>query len=131
VISAGESREGGKMGWSIGFDTNWNRDIGYGVPAWCDHPKCSRLINRGLSFVCGGEPYGGEKGCGLNFCGKHLTAMKQLCNRCAVGSEPFPPKADHPEWVRWKLTDESWAEWRKTHPEFEKKAAGAAERRRG
>ena len=30
------------MGWSIGYDNNWNRDIGYGVPAFCDHPKCDK-----------------------------------------------------------------------------------------
>jgi len=50
------------MGWSIGFDSSWNRDIGYGVPAYCDHPKCSKKIDRGLSYVCGGEPYGGGGG---------------------------------------------------------------------
>ena len=44
------------MGWSIGFDTRWNRDIGYGVPAYCDHPGCNKEIDRGLSHVCGGEP---------------------------------------------------------------------------
>src|SRR4051812_7048849 len=27
------------MGWSIGYDSNWQRDIGYGVPAFCDHPQ--------------------------------------------------------------------------------------------
>jgi hypothetical protein len=57
------------MGWSIGFDTTWNRDIGYGVPAICDRPGCGEAIDRGLSFVCGGEPYGGEKGCGRRVVG--------------------------------------------------------------
>lgn len=42
------------MGWSIGFDSNWNRDIGYGVPAFCDHPGCTAEIDRGLAYVCGG-----------------------------------------------------------------------------
>ena len=56
------------MSWSIGFDSNWNRDIGYGVPAYCDNPKCNKEIDRGLSYVCGGEAFGGEKGCGLYFC---------------------------------------------------------------
>jgi len=52
------------MGWSIGFDSRWNRDIGYGVPAYCDHPKCNEEIDRGLAYVCCGEqPYGGEHGC--------------------------------------------------------------------
>lgn len=32
------------MGWSIGWDSTWQRDIGYGVPALCDHPNCSAVI---------------------------------------------------------------------------------------
>jgi hypothetical protein len=48
------------MGWSIGYDSKWKRDIGYGVPAPCDLPGCDKEIDRGLAFVCGTEPYGGE-----------------------------------------------------------------------
>lgn len=50
------------MGWSIGYDNNWKRDIGYGVPATCDHPDCNEEIDRGLAYVCGNEPRGGEDG---------------------------------------------------------------------
>jgi hypothetical protein len=103
------------MGWSIGFDSNWNRDIGYGVPATCDHPNCTSTIDRGLAYVCGGEPYGGERGCGLYFCGRHMTCSAfgpQLCDRCATRRKPFDAKPDHADWISWKLTDESWKEWR-------------------
>lgn len=62
----------GLMGWEIGYDHRWRRDIGYGVPAICDHPDCNEKIDRGLGSVCGGDPYGGEDGCGLFFCGEHL-----------------------------------------------------------
>lgn len=62
------------MSWAIGFDEKWQRDIGYGVPAYCDHPGCKAEIDRGLPYVCGGEPYGGSNGCGLYFCEKHLTS---------------------------------------------------------
>ena len=55
------------MGWSLGYDSNWNRDIGYGVPAYCDHPYCNEEIDRGLSYVCGDALYGGDRGCGLFF----------------------------------------------------------------
>ena len=24
------------MGWQVGYDSKWQRDIGYGVPAICD-----------------------------------------------------------------------------------------------
>lgn len=107
------------MNWAIGFDSHWQRDIGYGVPAYCDHPKCSVAIDRGLAFVCGGEAYGGDRGCGLYFCGAHLWLPGQLCNRCWHRRRmPYKPKADHPEWIKHKATDASWAEWRAEHPEF-------------
>jgi|SRR5581483_1120303 len=104
------------MSWSIGFDEHWQRDIGYGVPAFCDHPKCSKRIDRGLSYVCGGEPYGGEVGCGLYFCEEHLQGWRgehRVCARCAAYKRPYKhPKPDHPDWIKHKMTDESWAEWR-------------------
>jgi hypothetical protein len=110
------------MSWSIGYDTRWQRDIGYGVPAYCDHPKCTIEIDRGLSYVCGGEPYGGISGCGLYFCGDHRLFWddegNRICQRCSDGRKPFTPKPEHPDWIRHKLTDESWAEWRKENPEF-------------
>lgn len=121
------------MGWSIGWDNKWNRDIGYGVPAYCDHPECNEEIHRGLSYVCGGQPYGGERGCGLYFCSKHLhlhARLPQLCERCsprARNPEPFNPKPDHPTWVQWKLTDESWEEWRKENPNQVKQMSEARE----
>jgi len=110
------------MGWSIGYDSTWDRDIGYGVPAFCDHPDCDAPIDRGLAYVCGSEPYGGDRGCGLYFCDAHrphwvrppgeLRAVN-LCERCAPRRRrPFEPKPDTPEWIHHKLTDPSWAEWR-------------------
>jgi hypothetical protein len=103
------------MSWAIGFDEHWGRDIGYGVPAFCDHPRCREQIDRGLSHVCGGEPYGGEKGCGLYFCGVHLGS-DSLCSRCRNRKTAFAAKPDHPEWIRHKLTDESWRCWRVDNP---------------
>lgn len=103
------------MGWQIGFDDRWNRDIGYGVPATCDHPNCGAKIDRGLSYVCGGEPYGGERGCGLFFCPAHMhhhAKLPQLCLRCERRRGPYKPTPDRPEWLHHKATDPSWAEWR-------------------
>ena len=106
------------MGWSIGYDDRWKRDIGYGVPAQCDHPDCTREINRGLAHVCGSQPYGGDHGCGLYFCDHHLTIHEvdgefvQLCERCAKGEKPYEPSVDLPIWTHHKATDESWASWR-------------------
>ncbi|MDQ0035467.1 hypothetical protein J2W30_003235 [Variovorax boronicumulans] len=105
------------MSWSIGYDNNWKRDIGYGVPSICDHPGCTAEIHRGLSYVCGGEPYGGDDGCGLYFCTEHGGGS--LCMRCTgAGMAPFEKTLDTPEWINWKLTDESWADWRKENPEW-------------
>ncbi len=101
------------MGWSLGWDSRWNRDIGYGVPAYCDHPKCNAVIDRGLAYVCcEQQPYGGEHGCGLYFCEEHRD-HKGRCSRCArYDHNPYKPKPDHPDWVNFKATDSSWACWR-------------------
>ena len=113
------------MGWSVGFDSTWNRDIGYGVPAICDRPRCGAKIDRGLSYVCGSEPYGGEHGCGLYFCSADLCYRQPrgadrgiwVCPRCLRYKPPYKhPTPDTAEWLNWKLTDESWAEWRRENP---------------
>lgn len=109
------------MGWSLGYDTNWKRDVGYGVPAYCDQPGCTEEIHRGLAYVCGGHPFGGDRGCGLYFCGSHMYVGGregiQLCKRC-LACKPARVRIspEHPEWVKHKLTDESWAEWRTENP---------------
>lgn len=103
------------MSWAVGFDEKWQRDIGYGVPTICDFPNCNMRIDRGLSYVCGGEPYGGERGCGLYFCQKHLfmsVRLPQLCSRCLKKRKPFTPKPDLQSWLNHKETDESWSAWR-------------------
>ena len=109
------------MSWAIGYDSHWGRDIGYGVPAECDQPECEEKIDRGLAYVCGGQPYGGEDGCGLDFCDGHLyhrqrddaTLGPQLCEYCQAGEvTPFAAKPDLQEWTDHKATDPSWAEWR-------------------
>lgn len=115
------------MGWSIGFDSQWQRDIGYGVPAYCDYPRCNEKIDRGLDYVCcGAEPYGGD-GCGLYFCEKHhqhwLRQEGGACYRCANYKPPFTPKPEHPEWLQFKATDPSWATWRRIEKRKRKAAA--------
>jgi hypothetical protein len=104
------------MGWSIGYDATWKRDIGYGVPATCDHPGCGERIDRGLSYVCGNELYGGTRGCGLYFCEKHQHGRWQRCSRCHNSRAPYTPTPDVAEWINHKLTDESWARWRAESP---------------
>jgi hypothetical protein len=91
------------MGWSHGTDGNrpeGDRDIGYGVDAVCDHKECDVKIDRGLAFVCGGDPYGGDHGCGGFFCHEvpHLEyyvnkdddMSSQLCPECGKVWEQLP-----------------------------------------
>lgn len=106
------------MGYSIGYDRRWGRDIGYGVPATCDYPDCGEGIDRGLSYVCGGEPRGGVFGCGLYFCEYHLWVggehdHPQMCEACVDETPRFEPTPDIQEWIDHKMTDPSWAAWRK------------------
>lgn len=95
------------MGWAIGYDPTHQRDVGYGVPAWCDHPQCSNEIDRGLAYICGGDIGGGERGCGLFFCEEHREGSPQLCSRCRHRKKSFRPGKDHPKWLLWKLSDPS------------------------
>ncbi len=109
--------------WSIGYDERWNRDIGFDVPATCDHPECKKTINRGVEHVCGGEPYGGDTGCGLYFCEQHIQIKTldvdkeqiPLCSQCLSNKEPFAPKPDTDEWINYKQTSHYWAGWRTYH----------------
>jgi len=104
------------MSWAVGFDTHWNRWVGYGVPAWCDHPGCYEEIDRGLANVCCGEQmYGGEDGCDLYFCEKHHGWEDGKCDRCRKDLPPFKPSLDTDEWIEHMMTDPSWAEWRADH----------------
>lgn len=105
------------MGWAIGYDENWKRDVGYGVPSNCDHPGCAEQIDRGLGYICGSDVGGGDKGCGLFFCGKHMRATG-ICVRCSHNAEPFTPTPDTAEWIAHKLAHDSWAQWRSENPEW-------------
>ncbi len=108
------------MGWSVGFDDNWKRDIGYGVPAYCDHRGCNAEIHRGLSYVCcGQEPYGGEHGCGRYYCEKHQSGLWNDTEEFQLCDHDGEYKSfDHPDWIDWKLIDESWQQWRDENPEW-------------
>ena len=105
------------MGYQVGYDDNWRRWIGYGVPSICDHPDCDKEIDRGLAYVCGDDFYGGETGCGLFFCPKHKA--HRHCERCEDTEplEPFAPTPDTDEWVLFLLEDESWGQWRAENPD--------------
>lgn len=112
------------MGYSVGRNST-GRDIGYGVPAFCDSPSCKTEIDRGMDYLCG-DFQEEEKGCGLYFCSNHTFWNEKektfTCMRCLSGKDAYREKPDHPDWARWKLTDESWKKWRKENPDEVKKA---------
>lgn len=47
------------------------RGIGYAHEAQCDHPDCSKIIDRGMSYACGGEHGETEYSCEGYFCEGH------------------------------------------------------------
>lgn len=101
------------MSWAVGYDVRWERWVGYGVPAWCDHPGCYKRIDRGLANICcNQEPHGGDEGCGLFFCEEHHSYDNGKCERCARKMSPFQPSSDTDEWIEHMATHPSWAEWR-------------------
>lgn len=97
------------MGYCIGYDSANQRDVGYGVPATCEHPDCNAEIDRGMSYACGGGfP---EDGCGRYFCSAHGGG-----SACPHDGNAPPLKPDRPDWLFHKLTDPSWAKWRAENP---------------
>lgn len=118
----------------VGYSNRWQRDIGYGVLAYCDHPQCNLTIARSSEYACGETLDGGPHGCGLYFCLTHLNhshspdgtrdrrdsddnCLPRRCGRCIDGQAPFSPKDCHPLWANWKLIDDSWLAWRREHPD--------------
>lgn len=93
-------------------------DLGNDVPAVCTHPECNVIVHRGLVHLCGTDPAGAGQGCGLHFCGAHLSGPEQTCDRCANGDPPYDPKVDTPDFPEWRMTGQGWKEWREAHPEL-------------
>lgn len=62
------------MGWAHCGTDGLGREVGYGVPAECDHPGCGAAIDRGLAYCCGGMHFDTGNGCARYFCGEHLYA---------------------------------------------------------
>lgn len=130
------------MGYSV-YDQTINgqeRDAGYGVVAYCDHPGCFVTIDRGIGYACCDNP-SHTASCGGFYCEDHRYKYvyedeiedmdpEELARlglskgdtahdldgilRCT--HEPIESK-DHPVWAAHVATDETWAEWRSKCPE--------------
>lgn len=80
------------MGWGYDIDRN-GREVGYSIQATCDWPGCTKVIDRGLGYACGGDHDEGEAGCAGYYCGQHRQGYRRLtcgvsrtvevCNDCA------------------------------------------------
>ena len=110
------------MSWAIGYDDTWKRDIGYGVPAYCDYPGCEKKINRGLAYVCcEQQPYGGGNGCGRYFCPEHTMINYGPDDEdeepCCAHEDADHIAPEHPDWIRHKLTDITWHQWCLENPD--------------
>jgi hypothetical protein len=72
------------VGWAnCGVDAS-SRPIGYGVTAFCDHSGCSKEIDRGLAYACGGMHGDSEYSCEKYFCEDH---MGFIFIECIAGQE--------------------------------------------
>lgn len=77
------------MSWAYGI-TAKGTEAGYSVPDVCWHEGCTKEIDRGLAYVCGGEHDGGDHGCGGYFCSAHLAFSFRGCNEQEMSPQLCP-----------------------------------------
>lgn len=105
------------MGYAVGEGVFLGkfRWIGYGVPAYCDHPDCNVEIDRGMGYACNHE-------CGGYYCSRHRFLPEIMLNDnneveyCGCLHEHVQ-REEHPKWLAFILNEESWEKWRKENPE--------------
>lgn len=85
------------MGWARGILDS--REIGYSVEATCEHPfGCTKGIDRGLAYACGGVHGTAEGGCTRYVCIDHQypspDGAGHVCAGCAGLDESAAGVAD-------------------------------------
>ena len=82
------------MGWADCGNDSEGRPIGYAFEATCDHPGCTREIDRGLAYACGGMHGTDTYSCEKYFCEEHLIyaetpagEMILICEECSRAME--------------------------------------------
>lgn len=63
------------MGWADCGNDSKGRPIGYAFEAICDQPGCNTIIDRGLSYACGGMHGRNDFYCEKYFCEEHLNVI--------------------------------------------------------
>lgn len=120
------------------------RFAGYGVVAYCDHPQCNAVIDRGMDYACcGGIHFDGS--CGGFYCIEHETPVmhedeledldeeetQHILSSYGLTEVPtfdeygiaklcnHPPIEfkEHPDWIKHISTDKTWSKFRKEKPE--------------
>lgn len=129
------------MGYSIGYCKTHKRDIGYGVPAPCDHPECNEIIDRGMGYACC-EGFNHSANCKGYFCEEHrwnyvlqdelehmspeeLEALGLSADAQALDEDSgiircrhtIQPHKEAVVWLEYILNDESWEKFRTKFPE--------------
>lgn len=133
------------MSWAIGFSENQNRDVGYAVPAICDHPGCTAEIDRGIAYMCCEISPDHHATCGGFYCAYHresyiygdelddmdeseLEAHNIDKDSDAVAEaiddgdivkclhEPIEKGKENAAWLEHCLKDETWQDWRNENP---------------
>lgn len=79
------------MGWAHCGEDSTGREIGYAIEATCDHEGCTKKIDRGLSYACGGMHGDPDGSCEGYFCAEHRVYSEhaaggdgaEVCLACA------------------------------------------------
>jgi len=70
------SKETTKKGWATcGWNGKLRVHMGYAEVGPCMMDECEKIVDHGLSYVCGGEHRGGKLGCGRYVCESHLSPL--------------------------------------------------------
>lgn len=121
------------------------RFAGYGVVAYCDHPQCNAVIDRGMAYACCGGIHFSES-CGGFYCAEHEAQLmcedeledldeeekQSILASYGLTEAPLfdesgmaklcnhPPIEfkEHPEWIKHISKDKSWSTFRKEKPEL-------------
>lgn len=94
----------------MGYGVYWSngRWQGYQIPAYCDYKDCKEEIDRGMAYQHEEEKEFSDPNTFV--CNKHQEIpLEEIEIDC---------KKEHPEWLEWILTHESWDKWRKENPDI-------------
>jgi hypothetical protein len=88
------------MGWSNCGTDSKGRPIGYAHEAVCDYDGCNNVIDRGLSYACGGMHGHNGVDCDGYYCPQHLrTFVEHDGHECTVCDTCLAHMQADKDWV--------------------------------